>query len=133
MFLNKVTKVKKYLAVSAAFFAAGMLVSNPAAAQSFQQLYNNTLTDQLFSFADFMSALAYLAGIAFGIKAALKLKEWNESKGRDATLTQALIPLVIAGMLLGLPTVLSVAKGTVGGNSQSGAGIGSNSGVRNIQ
>lgn len=131
MFLNK--KVKKCATVLGTAVVLAATMVNPASAQTFEQLYNNTITTQLFSFADFMSAIAYLAGIGFGIKAALKLKDWNESKGRDATLTQALIPLVIAGMLLGLPTVLKVARDSTTGQGVQGTSIGGNTGIRNIQ
>lgn len=119
--------------MSAAVLAIGMMTSMPASAQGFSGLFTSTWTGQMGSFADFMSAIAYLGGIGFGIKGAMKLKEWNDSKGRDSTLTQALIPFAIAGLLLGLPSFLKVAKDTTGGNAMGGTGIGGSQAIRNIQ
>ncbi len=128
----KFSKAKKYMATSVAFFAAGMMLSTPAAAQGFAGLFNNTLITQFAAGADFMSAIAYLAGVGFGIKGAMKLKDWSDSKGRDATLGQAMIPLVIAGMLLGLPSVLKIARESSTGAGVQGTGINGNSAIRSI-
>lgn len=125
------SKAKKLAAV----LTIGLLASSSALAQTgggFEGLLNGTLSTQMGAGADFMSAIAYLAGIGFGIKAALKLKEWNDSKGREVTLTQALIPLVIAGMLLGLPSILKVAKDTTTGSGTGGTGLTNNSAIRTI-
>lgn len=123
------SKIKSLLAVS----AISLLAIEPAMAQTgFSGLFSGTLRDQMLSGADFLSAIAYIAGIAFGIKGVLKLKEWNDSKGREATLTQALVPFVAAGILLGLPSMLRVAKGTVTDGSLGGTSIGTGSAIRTI-
>ena len=90
-----------------------LLVGDAAMAQDLKAVTNN-LHGQLPGIADILSAVSYLAGIGFGIKAALKLKEHNDTKGQvpiSAPITMA----VVAALLIALPTLLTTSKGTIFG------------------
>ena len=68
--------------------------------------------------ADLLSAVSYIGGVGFGIKAALKLKEHNESKGQTP-LSQPITMGIVAALLIALPTFLKTATDTLfGGSSQ---------------
>ena len=60
------------------------------------------------------------------------LKQWNESKGRDSTLMQGIIPLALAGVLLGLPSMLKVAKDTTTDGSLTGTTLTTGGSIRTI-
>lgn len=68
----------------------------------------------LRSVIEVISIFAYLGGLAFGVKAALKLKEHNESKGQ-VPLSQPVITAVVAAFLIALPSLLNVAAETMFG------------------
>lgn len=124
---NKFSKALGLFAIS------GLLFATPAMAQTgFSGLLSSTWLTQFQSGADLMSIIAYLAGIAFGIKGVINLKQWNESKGRDSTLMQGLIPILLAGVLLGLPTILKAAKESTAGTA-GGASLGTGTTLRTIQ
>lgn len=105
----------------------GLLVSG-VHAQTIETLVNNLFNSgQLISLTGLIEGFAYLGAIALGIKGALKLNEWNESKGRQVKMTTGLIYILCAGLLLGLPTLISVGSSTLLGteakkefNSSSG-------------
>jgi intracellular multiplication protein IcmD len=78
--------------------------------------------NQLPGVADLISAASYLIGIGFGLKAALKLKEHNESKGQ-IPLSQPVTLAVVAALLLALPTLLSVSRNSVFGTGSQGTGL----------
>lgn len=105
---NKITK--SLLAVSVGTLA----VATGANAADVNTVTSNMLT-QLTGVNDLISAVAYVAGIGFGIKAALKFKEHNETKGQ-VPLSQPITLAIVAGLLIALPTFLSVAKGGVFGS-----------------
>lgn len=105
---NKITK--SLLAVSVGTLA----VATGANAADVNTVTSNMLT-QLTGVNDLISAVAYVAGIGFGIKAALKFKEHNETKGQ-IPLSQPITLAIVAGLLIALPTFLSVAKGGVFGS-----------------
>ena len=94
--------------------SALMLVAiDPALAQGLNRI-TTPVKDQLPVIADVLAIIAYIAGVGFGIKAALKLKESNENKGQTP-LSQPITLGIVAGLLLALPTMLSVATQTVFG------------------
>ncbi len=62
---------------------------------------------------DLFAAFSYVCGIILGIKALLKFKEHNESKGQ-VKLSTAILFFVAAGMFLGLPTILNIGYDTMG-------------------
>ena len=102
----------KYVAV-AALAGVALLGADVAMAQDLKAV-TNTVHEQLPGIADILSAVSYLAGIGFGIKAALKLKEHNDSKGQvpiSAPITMA----VVAALLIALPSLLTTARGTIFG------------------
>ncbi len=76
--------------------------------------------------SDVLSVIAYIAGIGFGIKAALKLKEHNESKGQ-VPISQPITMFIVAGLLIALPTFLTTAADSVNGvgNRKTNATTGS--------
>ena len=89
------------------------LAVDPAMAQTGLNKVTGELKGQMGGVADLLSAVSYIGGVGFGIKAALKLKEHNESKGQ-VKLTAALLYFVAGGILLGLPTAIKYGQGTVG-------------------
>jgi hypothetical protein len=108
--MNKGLKNIAYLGMLSAL----MLVAiDPAMAQGLDRI-TNPVKAQLPAVADVLSIIAYIAGVGFGIKAALKLKESNESKGQ-VPLSQPITLAIVAGVLLALPTMLSVASESVFG------------------
>ena len=110
--------------------SALMLVAiDPVMAQGLDRI-TNPVKSQLPAVADVLSIIAYIAGVAFGIKAALKLKESNENKGQ-VPLSQPITLAIVAGILLALPTMLSVATEAVfgAGNTKVNA---TGSGMRSI-
>lgn len=98
-------------ALGLAVFIGSMDVAN---AQNLSSVTTN-LKGQLPGIADILSIVAYLGGIGFGIKAALKLKEHNESKGQ-VPISQPITMAVVAALLLALPSLLTTSKGTIFGS-----------------
>ena len=97
--------------------ALTVLAVDPAMAQnSGLNRVTGSVKEQLPGVADVLQVISYILGVAFGIKAALKLKESNESKGQ-VPISQPITLAVIAGALLALPSLLKVAAETIFGNS----------------
>ena len=90
-----------------------LVAIDPAIAQGLNRI-TTPVKAQLPVIADVLAIIAYIAGVGFGIKAALKLKESNESKGQ-VPLSQPITLAIVAGVLLALPTMLSVATESVFG------------------
>jgi len=113
-FLGKILGVSALLA----------LFASPAMAQGIAGMTSNWW-NQVNAVTDVISTISYVAGIGFMFKAILKFKEHNESKGQ-VPLSNAIVLFVVAGCLLGLPYMVSVAKSsTVGvGAQQTGVGTG---------
>lgn len=65
---------------------------------------------------DVIETIAYIAGVFFVYKSILKFKENNESKGQ-VKLSSAILYFIAGGLLLSLPTVVSMGRGTVSVNS----------------
>lgn len=75
----------------------------------------NQLLPHLTSIEDVIGTIAYIAGVVFVYKAIIKFKEHNESKGQ-VKLSIAILYFVAGGLLLGLPTVISIGRSTVSVN-----------------
>lgn len=106
-----------------AITATALVVGDVAMAQDLNAV-TTQVKGQLPGVADLISAVAYVAGIGFALKAGFKLKEHNESKGQ-IPLSQPITLAIVAALCLGLPTLLSNAKGTIfsaGANGTSLAG-----------
>jgi len=86
---------------------------------------------QVKSVTDVISTISYVSGIGFMFKAILKFKEHNESKGQ-VPLSNAIVLFVVAGCLLGLPYMVSVAKSSAVGSGASSTGIGT-SALQSVQ
>ena len=85
-------------------------------------LTGNT-TNQFEAITMILSGLAYVAGIGFGLKAALKLKQQSESNGQ-IPLSQPIMLGVVAAILIALPTFLTTGVDTVFGESNTKSQIG---------
>ncbi len=80
----------------------------------------NTIIREIDGMPDFLSAFSYVAGVALGIKALLKFKEHNESKGQ-VKMSIPIILIVASALFLGLPTVLRIGIDTAGYQEVQGA------------
>jgi len=88
-----------------------------ATASTVEAIAYNILS-QIKSIPDLLVALAYVSGIALGIKGILKFKENNETKGQ-VKLTIPIILMVSSALLLALPTLLNVGTESAGYKSSS--------------
>lgn len=113
-----VTAGLMFLAMEPAFAAYG---SAPGDSAGLGALTRN-FKDSANSITDLLSLASYVIGVAFGIKAALKFKEHNETKGQTP-ISQPMVLLVVAAFLLALPTLLLVAKDAVLGTGASSVSI----------
>ncbi len=77
---------------------------NSAMAATTTAIVQNFL-DQSGGWSDVLSVVAYLIGIACGIKAVFKLKEHNETKG-DVSILQPNIMLLFLGIFISMPTLM---------------------------
>jgi len=98
-----------------------LVASTGAMAQGINTVTNNVM-GQMPGITDVLSAVAYIAGIGFGIKAALKLREHNETKGQVPISTPITLG-VVAALLLALPTFLSTGKEAVFGTGSTGTNV----------
>jgi hypothetical protein len=67
--------------------------------------------------ADFLSAISYIAGVSFGIKAAVKMKEHNETGGKTP-LSQPITLGLVAAILIAFPTMMTSATECTFGTSR---------------
>lgn len=105
-----------------AFIAALLLFPSLgfAQTQTIETVVNNLFTGgHLAAVAQVLEALAYLGGIGLGMKAAFKLQEWNDSKGRQAKLSTAIILIICAGLMFGLPALIKIGSETLLGKEAS--------------
>ena len=114
----KMKKVLKVLGYIAGISVLALLVSDPAMAQAGLDKITAPIKTQLPGVSDVLSAVAYVSGIGFGIKGALRLKEHNESKGQ-VPLSAPITLFIVAGMLLALPTMLSISTEAVFGTGNT--------------
>lgn len=101
-------------------------VAQAASAATLGDLANGIVNNTLSGMNNLITGGAYLLGVAFGVKAALKLKEHNESEGRTKLSTPLTLG-VVSACLLALPSFLKTGVETTMG---SGATMGSLNGVR---
>lgn len=112
---KQILKTLGFAAASAGLF---MVAMDPALAQGLDTI-TGTVKKQMPGVADVLSAAAYVGGVGFGIKAALKLKENNESKGQ-VPLSQPITMAIVAALMLALPTFLATGKEAVFGAGATG-------------
>ena len=93
------------------------LVFIPAHSQTVATIADG-LIPQIKNVIPVVYILSYIAGLVFGIKGALKLKESNESKGQ-VKLSSAIIYFIAAAMFLGLPTLVNTGVEFIGFDTQS--------------
>ncbi len=86
---------------------------------------------QAGGWTDVLSTVAYIAGIVFGMKAAFKLKEHNESKGQIPVSTPITM-FIVAGLLIALPSFLTTAADSVNGVGARKTGINTGA-LRSVQ
>lgn len=110
------SKVSKILG----FIALGMF-AGVASAQGLNTV-TTTLSDQMSGIVNVISAVSYIVGIALGIKAALKMKEHNETKGQ-VPLSTPIVLAVVAAILLALPTFLKTGKEALFGSGSTGTDL----------
>lgn len=125
--MKKVLKFLGYAGVS----ALGFTVVEPAQAQGLLTVTTGLLP-QMSSVADVLSSLSYLAGIGFGIKAALKLKEWNEAKGQ-VSIAAPITMAIVAGLLIALPQLLSVSSEAIFGTGNAKTGLSGGGSIKNVK
>ncbi len=83
----------------------------------------NSMMGQLPGLEELMAGMSYIFGIIFGIKAILKFKEHNESKGQ-VKLAVPIAMVVAAALFLALPSTLKIGTDTLGlkgGTSRGGS------------
>ncbi len=73
----------------------------------------NGMIPQVNGIEGVLSIICYISGVGLGIKGLIKLKEVNESRGQLKLITPVLL-LAAAGLLLALPTLLSVGTSFMG-------------------
>lgn len=128
MKMNK--KVLKFLSGTAVL---GLAAIDTASAQSSGGILTvtNGLLPQMGGVADLLSALAYLSGIGFGIKAALKLKEHNESKGQVA-ISAPITMAIVAGLLISLPSLLNISSEAIFGTGNKKTSLTTGGNIRTL-
>jgi hypothetical protein len=126
---NNFKKVLKGLGL-VALASTGFVVDAMAQNTGFAGIVNGATT-QFQGVTSLIGTISYIAGIGFGFKAILKFKEHNESKGQ-VPLSNAIVLFVVAGCLLGLPTIISASTSTVLGSAANKTGIASTS-LQSIQ
>lgn len=108
--MNK--KIKSALVYSAATMGALVAGMESSWAKDFKDV-GGKVQEQFQSAADLISGGAYLGGAAFGVQAALKLREHSENP-QQTRLSKPLTMGAISGMLLALPSFLSVGTDSMG-------------------
>ena len=103
----------KVLGYSLASTACLLVATEPAMAQGLNTITSN-VRGQFGGIVDVLSGLAYIGGIGFGIKSAMKLKEYNESQGKVPLSTPIMLALV-AAILIALPSFLTTGQESVFG------------------
>lgn len=78
----------------------------------------NNLLPHMTAVEDVIGTIAYIAGVFFVYKSIIKFKENNESKGQ-VKLATAILYFIAGGLLLGLPTVISMGRTTISVNSSN--------------
>lgn len=71
------------------------------------------LINEIKGLPNLMESLSYLFGVFFGFKTALKLKEFNESKGQKTSLSSVLWCFFACACFMALPTYIGVGIHTL--------------------
>jgi hypothetical protein len=123
----KILKNKKlvakvgYTTMSVLSIAAGtLLLASPASAQL--STVTTNIIQQFEGLVNVLSGVAYIGGVGFGIKAALKFKEHNETKGQ-VPLSQPIVMALVAALLIGLPSFIGVVRDSTLGSSAQQSSI----------
>ena len=82
-----------------------IMLTMPSHAQTVADVADG-LIPQVKNIAPVIEIISYLCGVSFGIKAALKFKESNESRGQ-VKITAAIIFAIAAALFLALPTFVN--------------------------
>ena len=128
--MKNIIKNIVYLGVLSALV---LVAIDPAMAEDGLKKITKAATTQLPEVVDVLAIISYIAGVGFGIKAALKLKESNETKGQ-VPLSQPITLVIVSGVLLALPTMLKVATESVFGSlAADGKVTASGTGLRAIK
>lgn len=124
-FISK--KILNKVGLGSLLFAATTGVALAAGTASDAGQIAQRVSDQMDEMSSLLSGIAYIAGIGFGIKGALKLKEHNESKGQ-VPLSTPIFLFIVAAILVALPSLLTTSATTIWGDGayvSTGAGSGS--------
>ncbi len=71
-----------------------------------------TVSQNLESLETVIATVCYIAGLAFGIAGLLKLKEYMDKPGQGAGLKEPMGRLLVAALLIALPTLLDIITGS---------------------
>jgi intracellular multiplication protein IcmD len=97
----------------------GMLICHPIIALATGDDLTSvatTVTSEFNAIAKLLSIAAYVAGVAFAITGILQFKAHRENP-QQTPLSKPVIMIVVAGCLLFLPTILTVAGASLFGSS----------------
>ena len=119
----------KVVGYSFASAACLLVATEPALAVGFNDVASN-VKEQFSGVLDVMSGLAYIGGVGFGIKSAMKLKEYNEQQGKVPLSTPIMLALV-AAILIALPTFLSKGQESVFGTGATKTSINGGGSLKN--
>ncbi len=108
------------LVVADPAFAAGTGTS--AGTDAGLGVITGTLKSTATNVTDILSLVSYVAGVAFGIKAILKFKEHNETKGQ-VPISQPIVLFVVTALLLSLPSILKLTQEATVGTGTSNVSI----------
>lgn len=73
----------------------------------------DTVVAEIAGIPDIIAAISYLIGVVCGIKALLKFKEHNESKGQ-VKISTGIILIVASAFFLGMPVLVKMGYETMG-------------------
>lgn len=96
-----------------------VILSTSAQANIGLNVVTTNLGTQMGGIVNVISSVSYIIGVALGVKAALKMKESNESKGQ-VPISNAIVLALVAAVLLTLPSFLKTGRETVFGSTTKG-------------
>lgn len=117
---------KHVVAVALGVLSVALLAFPELAAAAELKDSMSRLSSQTQSVADVLSGFSYLAGTGVGVRSALLFKDHNENPA-NTKLSKPLTHALVAGMLLALPSFLTVGADSTGltqKNSLSGGVLG---------
>jgi len=93
---------------------AVVISASPAFAASTLGQMASAFSTDILDFGTVLKVVCYLAGVGFGVSAALKLKEWGSNPGHSQV--KPVTPMIFAlcaVALLSLPTILNATSQSV--------------------